>query len=121
MQAKFSWANKKEYIPEILTIFEEINLFSHLDESKKMDLCLRSRLRECPADTLIIQEGEEGNSFFLIIRGSVRVFSKDVVIARLEKKTVLWRASSFAGKRASKRKCQSDYRCCLTRNFQRGF
>lgn len=66
----------------------QIPLFSELPKNAFIELLVQMEMRELPAEQLIISEGEVGDSFFVLVSGSVRVqhrddSGQDVVLAYL--------------------------------------
>ncbi|CAN0548367.1 unnamed protein product, partial [Laminaria digitata] len=66
----------------------QIPLFSELPKNAFIELLVQMEMRELPAEQVIISEGEVGDSFFVLVSGSVRVqrrddSGQDVVLAYL--------------------------------------
>jgi CRP/FNR family cyclic AMP-dependent transcriptional regulator len=53
--------------------FRKIYLFQNLEEGEILQVLNRTRLREFPAGAVIIQEGEVGNSLFIMQSGEVEI------------------------------------------------
>ena len=61
----------------------KIYLFQNLDESEILQVLNRTRLREFPAGAVIIQEGEFGNSLFIMQTGQVEI-TKQLILGLVE-------------------------------------
>ncbi|MDB2614305.1 cyclic nucleotide-binding domain-containing protein [Chlamydiales bacterium] len=84
------WFFNKRYIPQVVSCLKKTKLFSHFEKSKLIEICKTSHLRKIKKGNLIFKEGEYGNSCFVIIEGSVQVFTQNhlkeaIILARLEK------------------------------------
>jgi CRP-like cAMP-binding protein len=73
----------------------EIPLFSDLDPASFVELLNRVPVRKCEAGERVVREGDDGNSFFIIISGAVQVTKgKDMPLAKLK-------AGAFFGEMAA--------------------
>jgi CRP/FNR family cyclic AMP-dependent transcriptional regulator len=58
---------------------DRVDLFEGLTESQVNALVERSRMRVFAANTIVVSEGDEGNSLFIIQNGSLKAFLTDNV------------------------------------------
>jgi len=75
---------------EEIILARETRLFQNMSDSALRTILQSAQLLRVPANTLIVREGELADSFFIIIEGSVRVFTYDsehnmIALARLNK------------------------------------
>ena len=56
----------------------KITLFQGLQEADLRELASRASVHSVPAETTIIREGERADSLYLILKGKVKVYLKDV-------------------------------------------
>lgn len=84
-------------------LIREIPLFSGLDEPQLETIGSALRRKQFPSDTVILREGEQGDSLFILVDGSVEVSKRlGLVIATpedgmREKMLVRLRAPQFFG------------------------
>jgi eukaryotic-like serine/threonine-protein kinase len=58
---------------ELFSQLKRLNFFQGFRENELWEVLRLTRSRSFPAETLLIQEGDVGDSFFIILRGSVKV------------------------------------------------
>jgi CRP/FNR family cyclic AMP-dependent transcriptional regulator len=58
-------------------LLNSIPLFETLNEAETEILASRIELRQWPENSLIIREGDESNSLFIILSGKVKIFLQD--------------------------------------------
>lgn len=74
---------------DVKSILHRISFFKYFDELDLQDVIHEGQQENFPAGTLIIREGDIGARFYVILSGSVRVFThnkqgEEIVLARLE-------------------------------------
>ena len=62
-----------------MNYLDRVDLFEGLTESQVNALVERSRMRVFAANTIVVSEGDEGNSLFIIQNGSLKAFLTDNV------------------------------------------
>ncbi len=58
-------------------LFDQIPLFEKLDNEERKKLADRFILRRLPKNTVVINEGDDSRSFYVIIEGQVKVYLTD--------------------------------------------
>lgn len=59
------------------SIFDRVPLFENLSEDERNSLASRFIIRHHPKNSIIINEGDDTNSFYIILKGRVRVYLND--------------------------------------------
>lgn len=72
------------------TLLKRTGLFTHLSPDHFNELLKSVHIRHFKSDDIILREGEQGQHFYIIKKGSVRIFKQDITkeeipLARLEK------------------------------------
>jgi CRP/FNR family cyclic AMP-dependent transcriptional regulator len=60
-----------------IKIFDQIPLFEKLDDEERSNIAERFVLRHHPKSTIVINEGDDSRSFYVIIEGQVKVYLTD--------------------------------------------
>ena len=60
-----------------IKIFDQIPLFEKLNNEERENIASRFALRRHPKNTVVINEGDDSRSFYVIIEGQVKVFLTD--------------------------------------------
>lgn len=58
-------------------IFDQLPLFEALDQNHRETLTKHFVLRHCPKNTIVIHEGDDTNSLYVILEGKVKVYLAD--------------------------------------------
>lgn len=58
-------------------IFDQLSLFAALDQGHREALIKHFILRHCPKNTIVIYEGDDTNSLYVILEGKVKVYLAD--------------------------------------------
>ena len=64
-------------MPMDTDIFDQVPLFENLGEDERDSLARRFTLRHHPKNSIIINEGDDTSSFYIILKGRVKVFLTD--------------------------------------------
>ncbi len=103
---------KQRLIAEFFGILREMELFEPLNDFDLQDLALLMKLRSYPPGKIIIEEGERGTNFYVVLSGKVTVVRKDSeVIAEIGLGGIFGEMSLLSGELAypsvySKTACQ---------------
>jgi len=94
-------AEKQE--PPARTVRVETKLFAHLKPEEFKQIVSKLNLRHYDEDTIVVSEGDAGNSLFIVVQGEVRVLTKDVkekevVLANLGEGEFFGEVSLLTGK-----------------------
>lgn len=68
---------RREQLTRKATIFKNNALFSAVDDDKLQRLAVNSRLRQFPAGSQVLRQGEPGDSMMIIVSGRVRVVGRE--------------------------------------------
>lgn len=68
---------KKQLIEEFFGLLREMELFEPLDDFDLQDLALLMKLQKYPANKVIIEAGELGTHFYVVLAGTVAVVRED--------------------------------------------
>ncbi|MCI5140364.1 MAG: cyclic nucleotide-binding domain-containing protein, partial [Candidatus Electrothrix sp. ATG1] len=68
---------KKQLIEEFFDLLREMELFEPLDDFDLQDLALLMKLQKYPANKVIIEAGELGTHFYVVLAGTVAVVRED--------------------------------------------
>ena len=60
-----------------IKIFDQIPLFEKLDEAERENIASRFTIRHHPKNTIVINEGDDSRSFYVILDGQVKVYLTD--------------------------------------------
>lgn len=87
-------------IYKIKSYLEKTNLFNSLSSAEFQKICETTSIEENRKNTVIINEGDLADAFYVIAQGSVQVFSLDkdqkpVVLARLDKESYFGEQAYF--------------------------
>ena len=80
---------------EKVIVLKSVTIFHELPEEHLVDLARILRQREVRAGELIIKEGDEGKSLFVIVEGRVRVHRGEREIAELVSRDVFGELSAL--------------------------
>lgn len=65
---------KKSFLEELLTIMAKLEYFKGWSLENKVTLAEKAKIKEGKRGDVLFEEGEEGNSFFLVKNGEIEVF-----------------------------------------------
>lgn len=68
---------KQQIIAQFFGILREMELFEPLSDFDLQDLALLMKMKSFPANKIIIEEGERGTTFYVVLSGTVAVIRKD--------------------------------------------
>ena len=68
---------KKQLIEEFFSLLREMELFEPLDDFDLQDLALLMKLQKYPANKVIIEAGEVGTHFYVVLAGTVAVVREE--------------------------------------------
>jgi hypothetical protein len=89
---------KQRLIAEFFGILREMELFEPLNDFDLQDLALLMKLHSYPPGKIIIEEGERGTNFYVVLSGKVAVVSKDSeVIAEIDPGGIFGEMSLLSG------------------------
>ncbi|MCI5148005.1 MAG: DUF4388 domain-containing protein [Candidatus Electrothrix sp. MAN1_4] len=89
---------KKQLIEEFFDILREMELFEPLDDFDLQDLALLMKLHKFPANKVIIEAGELGTHFYVVLAGTVAVVSENnEVIAEIGPGNIFGEMSLLSG------------------------
>ncbi|CDW91734.1 cyclic nucleotide-binding domain containing protein [Stylonychia lemnae] len=88
LQKKSDWRNREEikkliYFFQGLSFFESLKKESEVDEDIIYQCCRELKCRKYATDQKIIQYGEDGNEFYIIIKGEVDILTPKTVEVQL--------------------------------------
>lgn len=63
---------------------EKVPLFSLLDESQKVIILTKSKKKRYASGEIVVKEGEEGNSLFIVLKGELNVFINNNLVGILK-------------------------------------
>ena len=73
----------------ILEVLQDQTLFRHLDDEQRQFIVGAMFVKEYAADDVIIQQGDDGDNFYIIDKGTVDCFKKDDAAEGAENKLML--------------------------------
>ncbi len=83
---------------DLFTVLRKMDLLDSLDDSPLREISLMMKLKRYTADNVIIDEGERGTHFYVILSGEVAVVRKDSeIIAELRQGEVFGEMSLLSG------------------------
>ncbi len=89
---------KKQLIEEFFGLLREMEIFEPLDNFDLQDLALLMKLQKYPANKIIIEAGELGAHFYVVLSGTVAVVREDSeVIAEIEAGDIFGEMSLLSG------------------------
>ncbi|XCN72748.1 MAG: DUF4388 domain-containing protein [Candidatus Electrothrix aestuarii] len=89
---------KKQLIEEFFGLLREMELFEPLDDFDLQDLALLMKLQKYPANKVIIEAGELGTHFYVVLAGTVVVVREDnKVIAEIGPGNIFGEMSLLSG------------------------
>lgn len=95
---RFNDQNKQRLIAEFFGILREMDLFEPLNDFDLQDLALMMKLHSYPPGKIIIEEGERGTTFYVVLSGTVAVVRKDSeVIAEIKSGGMFGEMSLLSG------------------------
>ncbi|MCW5198242.1 cyclic nucleotide-binding domain-containing protein [Desulfobulbus sp. F4] len=68
---------KQQIIAQFFGILREMDLFEPLSDFDLQDLALLMKMKSYPPNKIIIEEGERGTTFYVVLSGKVAVVRKD--------------------------------------------
>ncbi|WP_417911039.1 cyclic nucleotide-binding domain-containing protein [Candidatus Electronema sp. PJ] len=68
---------KQQIISQFFGILREMDLFEPLSDFDLQDLALLMKMKSYPPNKIIIEEGERGTAFYVVLSGKVAVVRKD--------------------------------------------
>ncbi len=70
----------KEFrLEDIKNFVKKVELFTGLNDKEIESICSNMNIKKCLPGDVIIKQGEEGDSIFIILQGSVRVYFDDEI------------------------------------------
>ena len=89
---------KKQLIEEFFDLLREMEIFEPLDDFDLQDLALLMKLQKYPANKVIIEAGELGTHFYVVLAGTVAVVREDnEVIAEIGPGNIFGEMSLLSG------------------------
>ena len=72
--AKESWERDEKDVDLLYSFVRKIKFFTELEENMSRDLCKMFKLEEYDEDEIVVRQGDEGDSFYIILYGSVSIW-----------------------------------------------
>ena len=72
--AKESWERDEKDVDLLYSFVKKIKFFQELEENMSRDLCKMFKLEEYDEDEIVVRQGDEGDSFYIILYGSVSIW-----------------------------------------------
>ncbi|UPR01787.1 cAMP-dependent protein kinase [Chloropicon primus] len=72
--AKESWERDEKDVDLLYSFVKKMKFFTELEENLSRDLCKMFKLEEYDEDEIVVRQGDEGDSFYIILYGSVSIW-----------------------------------------------